>query len=154
MPAQGAPCTVVDLIDCSRLDSRAGLALPSVYWGLRPVLLKAVISESWIPDWHHTLSNHESKPKLGYHASSNQLQCRAPPGPASAAPRPNTTDSFVQRQPELNLNRALRLIRLEFSVLYSVFCSTHKFRRTLAQIIYFYRIYNISQCQVQKQLHL
>ena len=40
---------------------------------------------------HHALSNDESKPKLGYHASSNQLRCRAPPGPASAAPRPNTT---------------------------------------------------------------
>ena len=31
--------------------------------------------------------------------------------------------SFVQRRSELNLNRALRLIRLEFNVLYYVFCS-------------------------------
>ena len=43
-----------------------------------------------------TLSNDESKPKLGYHVSSNHLRCRAPPGPASTANRPNTTESLFE----------------------------------------------------------
>ena len=60
-------------------------------WNVRAWGQSWKCSISYMLKRHHTLSNHESKPKLGYHASSKHLRCRAPPGPATTAPRPNTT---------------------------------------------------------------